>query len=387
MSNSINIRRSYFGKNKYGEVIDNNFNQLAFSTTGSLSDFVTNFALNFLSFTPEQLSFFYSSSVEIALSASDSDYGNEVQRLEALISGARQELEDRKENTPVEHPIVPNGSFIRTSTPLITKDEIKLSKGTFYYIDDGKKRPIDNAETFVSLFTSKTKTNPRGRRLNAFGDKDFVNLKDNVAVDTIGFLTNKQFPSGTEVRGYNLGSEGAGSQTANSSTETFYNNAYPPVGRTGSLEDPEIIYNNLSYLWNGEEWVLLYPPIGRLGQFTGEVTTYGGQNYVWDGFGEWNQSITPVVDTQTTTQFSPFGVAGENIGDTRKDADNKEYRWDGENWNLVTETKTPVIDLSPFGVAGGYTGEKKTYSNKEYMWNGQNWQIIKYEYTNTIEEA
>lgn len=339
MSNSIDIKRSYFGKNKYGEVIDNNFNQLAFSTTGSLSDFVTNFALNFLSFTPEQLSFFYSSSVDIALSASDSDYGNEVTRLEALISGAREELENRKENTPVEHPIVPNGSFIRTSTPLINKDEIKLSKGTFYYIDEGQKRYIIDPETFVSLFTSKTKTNPRGRRLNAFGDKDFVNLKDNVAVDTIGFLTNGQFPSGTTIRSSNLGSEGAGSQTATVSTETFYNNAYPPVGRTGSLAE-EIIYNNLYYLWNGEEWVLLYPPIGRPGEFIGEETTYEEQKYVWDGFGQWNSSFTEVVTPTTTTEFPPFGVAGEYTGDTRKDENNKEYMWNGENWQLKTTTST-----------------------------------------------
>lgn len=351
MSNSIDIRRSYFGKNKYGEVINNDFNQLAYSLTGSVSDFVTNFSLNFLDLTPEQLSLLYTGSIEIANSASDSDYGNEVQRLEALISGAREEIQNRKENTPVEHPVVPNGSFIRTTTPLINKDEIKLSKGTFYYIDDGKKRYIIDPETFVSLFTSKTKSNPRGRRTNAFGDKDFVNLKNNVAVDTIGFLTNKQFPSGGTIRDYNLGSEGAGSQTPTSTIETFQDNRYPPINRTGSLNPPEeVIYNNLHYIWNGNEWVLLYQPIGRPGEYIGEETVYEEQKYIWDGFGEWNQSGTPIVTTPSTTQFPPFGVAGEYTGDTRRDENNKEYIWNGENWQLITSTTTTTKTSS--GLSG-----------------------------------
>ena len=342
MSNSINIRRSYFGKNKYGEVIDNNFNQLTYSLTGSVSDFVTNFSLNFLDLTPEQLSLFYTGSIDIANSASDSDYGNEVQRLEALITGAREEIANRKENTPTEHPVIPNGSFIRTTTPLISKDEIKLSKGTFYYVDDGEKRYIENPTVFVSLFTSKTKSNPRGRRTNAFGDKDFVNLKSNVAVDTIGFLTNKQFPSGTIIRSFNLGSEGAGSQTDTSTVETFQDNRYPPINRTGSLDPPEeVIYNNLHYIWNGNEWVLLYQPIGRPGGFLGEEIIYEEQRYIWDGFGEWNQgpkSETTVVTPTTTTEFPPFGVAGEYTGDTRTDENNKEYIWNGQNWQLITQS-------------------------------------------------
>jgi hypothetical protein len=335
MSNSINIRRSYFGKNKYGEVIDNNFNQLTYSLTGSVSDFVTNFSLNFLDLTPVQLSLFYSGSVNIASSASDSDYIDEVKRLENLISGAREDIEIRKENTPVEHPVIPNDRFIRTTTPLINKDKIRLREGSFYFIREGEKRKIDNPETFINLFKSITKLNPYSRRENAFGDKDFVNLKSNVAVDTIGFLTNGQFPTGKTIYSSTLGEEGA--QNSSSREETFNYNEYPPVGRKGE-EGEEVIYNELYYIWNGNEWVLLYQPIGRPGGFLGEEIIYEEQRYIWDGFGEWNQSGTTVVTPTTTTEFPPFGVAGEYTGDTRTDENNKEYMWNGENWQLITQS-------------------------------------------------
>jgi len=337
MSNPIDIKRSYFGKNKYGEVIDNNFNQLAYSLTGSVSDFVTNFSINFFDFTPEQLSYFYSGSVDIASSASDSDYIDEIERLENLISGAREDIEIRKENTPVEHPVIPNDRFIRTTTPLINKDKIRLREGSFYFIREGEKRKIDNPETFINLFKSITKLNPYGRRENAFGDKDFVNLKENVAVDTIGFLTNGQFPTGKTIYSSTLGEEGV--QNSSSREETFNYDEYPPVGRKGE-EGEEVIYNELYYIWDGEEWVLLYQPIGKPGTIIGDEVIYEEQRYIWDGFGEWNQSpreITVVTPT-TTTEFPPFGVAGEYTGDTRTDENNKEYMWNGENWQLITQS-------------------------------------------------
>jgi hypothetical protein len=173
---NINIRRPYFKKDKYGRIIDNNFQQLGdVFVTSSIGDFYSNYLSLLLSMTPEQHALFYSGSLPYSGSDKTNLSANEVERLKALVSESRENKILRNDNTQQEHPIVPNGSFYRTGGSLIDGDRVRLANGVFYYIQDGKARRCETPNVFLSLFQSVTNLNPYKKDV----------LKDNVPYTNI----------------------------------------------------------------------------------------------------------------------------------------------------------------------------------------------------------
>jgi hypothetical protein len=190
---NINIRRPYFKKDKYGRIIDNNFQQLGdVFVTSSIGDFYSNYLSLLLSMTPEQHALFYSGSLPYSKFDTTNLSSSEVERLRALVSESRENKVLRNDNTSQEHPIIPNGSFYRQGEQVIFGNEIKLANGVFFYIQDGKARRCETPNVFLSLFQSVTNLNPYKKEV----------LEDNVPYIGVGGL-----PEGKIITLADLGSE------------------------------------------------------------------------------------------------------------------------------------------------------------------------------------
>jgi hypothetical protein len=140
--------------------------------------------------TDEQIRQFFNGSSPF-ITPSDNTFSNEIDRLNDLINSLREEQENRNEGLRLdEHPIIPNGTFLRSS---IRKNVIN-----YYYIQQGLLRKFDKKSTFESLFQSITNLNPT--------KKD--NL-DNYApfVDDVGIVFINSFPKGRDITEESLGSE------------------------------------------------------------------------------------------------------------------------------------------------------------------------------------
>lgn len=231
MSNqNINIRRPYFKRDKYGQVIDNSFQQPGdISVTGSVGDFYSNYLSLLLSMTPEQHALFYSGSIPFAELDQTNLSASEVERLRALVSESRENKEIKNDNTPRENPVVPNGSFFRRGGALIDGDKVRLRNGIFYYVQEGIVRKCESAEVFLSLFKSVTSLNPYNKDV----------LKDNVPyIENNSFITF--FPKGKDITKDDLGSE---SYETEQDTQVT-----PPVIPQPPVEDEELIIRNPSPL-------------------------------------------------------------------------------------------------------------------------------------------
>lgn len=193
MSNqNINIKRPYFKKDKYGQIIDNDFQQVDIFSTGSIGDFYSNYLSLLLSMTPEQHNLFYRGSLPFVDLDKTRFSANEVERLKALVSESLENKELRNNNTSKEHPVIPNGSFFRRGGSLINGDKVQLKNGIFFYIQDGIARRCETPSVFLSLFQSVTNLNPYDKEV----------LKDNVPFDE-GYLFN--FPEGKIITSTDLG--------------------------------------------------------------------------------------------------------------------------------------------------------------------------------------
>jgi len=208
MSNqNINIRRPYFKKNKYGQIIDNSFQQPGdVFVTSSVGDFYSNYLSLLLSMTPEQHALFYSGSLPFVKLDQTNLSSSEVERLRALVSESLENKELRNNNTPQEHPVIPNGSFIRTGGQVIDKDKVRLKNGIFYYIQEGKARRCRTPAVFLSLFQSITSLDPYKKEV----------LENNVPFDKGSWLNF--FSKGKDITLEDLGAENYDSDSEDTTT-------------------------------------------------------------------------------------------------------------------------------------------------------------------------
>lgn len=185
MNNKVNIKRSYFNENEYGKIIDNSFRELSISRTGSISDFVDNFLRELPNMPSEILDFFVSESENFT---SSFDSSTEVDRLNSMITSSLEEQALTKDADTNEHPIIPNGSFVRTTKSFSDNGRrVRLKDGKFYYIEGGFIRKIDSPTTFIQIFKAKTQLNP-------YDKQSFV---DNVPMVEQSFIDI--FPQGLDL--------------------------------------------------------------------------------------------------------------------------------------------------------------------------------------------
>jgi len=210
MDKLLNIKRPYFKKRGYNQVIDNSFNILKpAQTSESVSDFFQRFQDLLLFLSDEQLSQFFRGSLPFARSFKGS-FSDEVDRLNDLTGSLKEEEENRKLGSRLdEHPIIPNGSFLR-----------KDNNGTteYYYIQRGLLRKIDKKSTFEALFQSITGLDPiKTDNLNNYApfvpstespSNQFVNINiPGISFPFNGDIFISSFPRGKTITGESLGEE------------------------------------------------------------------------------------------------------------------------------------------------------------------------------------
>jgi hypothetical protein len=238
MDKSLNIKRPYFKKRGYNQVIDNSFNTLKpAQTPESVSDFFQRFQDLLLFLSDEQLSQFFRGSLPFARSFKGS-FSDEVDRLNDLTGSLKEDEENRERGFESdEHPIIPNGTFLQ-----------HYNNGTmsYYYMQRGLLRKFDKQSTFESLFKSITSLDPT-KPDDLINNVPYVDYRDftrfyqssveNFNSDFNGNVFISNFRRGKDITELSLGSETNEDDISTNESFIFFDDILEELDR-GSLPDP-----------------------------------------------------------------------------------------------------------------------------------------------------
>lgn len=161
------IKRPYFGRQNYGRVVDNDFNQLVQtpdSSTKKIQDLIKEYNRLYDSL-PADVHGYIARNCAKALGTNiEQENIDRINALNHILDDLENQLNQDDTIDLQEHPNFPNGTFIQGD--IIVKEsggKLKNKRG-YWYMQRGHRRPIgqnaDDVDLFKFLFNVRAKRNP-----------------------------------------------------------------------------------------------------------------------------------------------------------------------------------------------------------------------------------
>jgi hypothetical protein len=212
---NTSIRRPYFSKDKYPRVIDYNFKELVKSSSNNnVEDLIKEYKRLKNEFPPEIHNFIYINSLLAKGIDPYEIYFEKIDKLNNDVDELEYQNNQRFQIETTEHPHFRNGSFIRGpiyTNVSVTSDEYDNSdirfktQTAYFFMQQGRKREIENFELFKTIFTSISKKEAVSKNIKNIpfllsGQLAKIPIASPITYDTIGRetkLTNiLEFPVG-----------------------------------------------------------------------------------------------------------------------------------------------------------------------------------------------
>lgn len=166
------IKRPYFGRQNYGRVVDNNFNQLvqtSDSSTKKIQDLIKEYNRLYDSLPPDIHEYIARTCAKALGTNIEQENIDKINELNHILDDLENQLNQDDTIDLQEHPNFPNGSFIQGD--IIVKEKGKLNnKRGYWFMQRGHRRPIgqnaDDVDLFKFLFNIRAKKNPSNPNIN-----------------------------------------------------------------------------------------------------------------------------------------------------------------------------------------------------------------------------